>query len=116
MELKLFTLKFTTDYVRPVCLPNRYYLSETFVDEEVRVSGWGKPKDKSPAISTDLKNTTLSVMTNSKCRKQFRGLVSGNLICTATKWNASPCRVLDYFCRFFSKSTCCDKNYLTDLG
>jgi len=80
------------DNVRPICLPNRFFLSENFEGDEVRVSGWGKPRDRAPAISPDLKNTTLSIMTNSKCRRQFRGLVTGNLICTATKWNASPCR------------------------
>jgi len=80
------------DNVRPICLPNRYYASETFAGNQVRVSGWGKPRDRAPAISPDLKNTTLNVMTNSKCRRQFRGLINGNLICTSTRWNASPCR------------------------
>jgi len=88
-------IKFTEsnrDVVRPICLPNRYLRSKTFVGEKVRVSGWGKPADNAAGISPELKNTTVSVMSNGQCRTFFRSLVTGNLICVATTTDSSPCR------------------------
>jgi len=80
------------DRIRSICLPNRYYNSRFFTGEVVRVSGWGKTADNAQSISPVLKNTTIGVMSNSQCRTIFRGLVTGNLICTATKTTASPCQ------------------------
>jgi secreted trypsin-like serine protease len=84
-------VKFTHN-IKPICLPNKYFLSQTYVGEDVRVSGWGKPKDSASGISPALKNTTVSVISNAQCRSFFRSLVTGNLICVGTKFNASPCR------------------------
>ncbi|OXA51762.1 Chymotrypsin BI [Folsomia candida] len=81
-----------TDNIRPICLPNRYYVENTFVGEEVRVSGWGKPFDSAPGISPILKNTTANVIANGQCRRFFRSIVTGNLICIGTTFDASPCR------------------------
>jgi secreted trypsin-like serine protease len=81
-----------TDKIRPVCLPNRFYSSDTFRQKLVRVSGWGKPGDESPSINYQLKNITVAVMSNGHCRHVFRGLVTGNQICTASKTTVSPCR------------------------
>jgi secreted trypsin-like serine protease len=81
-----------TDNIKPVCLPNRYYTGSTFVGDEVRVSGWGKPLDNASGISPILKNTTVEVMSNGECRSFFRSIVTGNLICVGTKVDASPCR------------------------
>ena len=33
------------DRIKPICLPNRYFLTKFFTDEQTRVSGWGKPAD-----------------------------------------------------------------------
>jgi len=81
-----------TENIKPICLPNRYYLDKTFVGEEVRVSGWGKTSDYQAGVSPVLKNTTVNVMSNGLCRAFFRSIVTGNLICIATKFDASPCR------------------------
>ncbi|CAL8072235.1 unnamed protein product [Orchesella dallaii] len=81
-----------TDKIRPICLPNRFYSSDTFRQKVVRVSGWGKPGDESPSISYQLKNVTVAVMGNGHCRHVFRGIVTGNNICTASKTTVSPCR------------------------
>lgn len=81
-----------TDRIKPICLPNRYFLSKFFTDDDVRVSGWGKPADNSPGVSPVLKEADVKVLSNSQCRIAFRGIVTGNLICVATSRTASPCK------------------------
>lgn len=56
------------------------------------MSGWGKPFDSAPGISPILKNTTANVIANGQCRRFFRSIVTGNLICIGTTFDASPCR------------------------
>lgn len=92
MNFILISITKNEDNIRPICLPNRYYMEKTFVGDEVRVSGWGKPFDAAPGISPILKNTTVNILSNGQCRRFFRKVVTGNLICVATKFDASPCR------------------------
>ncbi|CAG7819236.1 unnamed protein product, partial [Allacma fusca] len=80
------------DEIRPVCLPNKYFLSRTFVGDRVRVTGWGKNSDKAASITPELQQAGVSVMPNGQCRNYFRGIVTGNLICVQTTRTVSPCK------------------------
>jgi len=80
--------------IQPICLPNRFFNGEFFQGRVVKVSGFGKPSDKAATVSPFLKNATIAVMTNRQCRTVFRGVVTGNQICTATKTTVSPCKGL----------------------
>jgi secreted trypsin-like serine protease len=80
------------DRIKPVCLPNRHYVGRTFTDELTYVSGWGQPKDSATRAAPYLKEAEVRVVTNNECRVAFRGVVNGNLICTSTREEASPCK------------------------
>jgi len=81
-----------SERIKPICLPNRYYLDKIFLGDDVKVSGWGKTSDDASSVSPTLNNADLKVMSNSQCRSAFRSIVTGNLICVATTRQASPCQ------------------------
>jgi len=81
-----------TDRIRPVCLPNRYFIPRFFDDEAAKVSGWGKNSDNAAGVHPTLKEADVKVLSNGICRNTFRGIITGNQICIETKRDASPCK------------------------
>ena len=57
----------------PVCLPSNK--STTFIDEKVKVTGWGLTVAKGSAkdVSTTLREVELKVMSNYKCKSFYNG-------------------------------------------
>ncbi len=100
------------EYIRPICLPNRKYLAETYENQvilffcmvylvyicivlinfqAVQVPGWGITADRGK-VSPILQYTNVTILSNGKCRQVFRDLLTGNNICVKATPTASPCR------------------------
>jgi len=79
------------DAIRPICLPNRQFINQFFVNEAVNVTGWGITGDRA-GISPELQVTNVTVMNNGQCRQVFRDILTGNQVCTKTTPTNSPCR------------------------
>ncbi|KAF4532015.1 hypothetical protein B566_EDAN014732 [Ephemera danica] len=68
-----------------VRLPSWSMKSELFVNETVRVSGWGLPSDASSEISEIMKFVDVEVITNEQCANWYGTLaVHDSNICTGT--------------------------------
>lgn len=80
-----------SETIRPVCLPTRKYLAETFEKRAVTVSGWGITADRGK-VSPVLQKTNVTVLNNGECRQVFRDILTGNNICVKTTPTNSPCR------------------------
>jgi len=79
--------------IKPVCLPNRFMMTQANVGDTVRVSGWGIQSDDAKTISPTLQHTQpTTIMTNANCRQLFRDLITGNQVCMNTTPRNSACK------------------------
>ena len=69
-----------TNKVSPACLPTD--LSSTYTDVLATVTGWGRLRSKGPSPNT-LQEADVTVMSNAKCNRAYRGTISSNMICAA---------------------------------
>ncbi|GFG31760.1 hypothetical protein Cfor_11160, partial [Coptotermes formosanus] len=83
-------VRFST-YIRPVKLPRRSQLVNTFVGQRLRVSGWGRYSDSAPNGSTYLLYADLVAINNTKCAKVFGKYIKSTNLCVATSGGTSTC-------------------------
>ena len=69
-----------TSKVSPACLPAD--LSSTYTDVLATVTGWGTLRSKGPSPNV-LQEADVTVMSNAKCNRAYRGIISSNMVCAA---------------------------------
>lgn len=68
--------------ISPIQLPSRSQAANTFINNEVSVSGFGRITDDSTQVSQNLNYVTMRVIGNMECANIFGAkIVTSNVIC-----------------------------------
>ncbi|XP_049772208.1 brachyurin-like [Schistocerca cancellata] len=70
-----------TDYVKPIKLPSRSQVSETFAGYDATVTGWGLTSNDDWLLPGYLSFADVKIWDNADCQEQYGELVDANAVC-----------------------------------
>ncbi|XP_049947900.1 brachyurin-like [Schistocerca serialis cubense] len=70
-----------TDYVKPIKLPSRSQVSETFAGSDATVTGWGLTSNDAWNVAGYLQYADVQIWDNADCQAIYGELVDSNAIC-----------------------------------
>ncbi|XP_014100177.2 brachyurin [Bactrocera oleae] len=79
------------DYIQPIALPKKSASYDTYVNQPVIASGWGKITDSATAVTNILRWIEVPVLSNTVCNRWFVGSVKSTNICIRTTGGKSTC-------------------------
>nr|CAD7575232.1 unnamed protein product [Timema californicum] len=81
-------------FIQVVALPRHSQASNTFADQAVQVSGWGRTSDTSTGISAELNFVDLNIITNAVCAQTYgTDVIVGSTVCASGAGGRSTCNV-----------------------
>ncbi|KAI9559659.1 hypothetical protein GHT06_013664 [Daphnia sinensis] len=78
-------------YIHPVCLDSPSDPVVNYVKDTVVLTGWGLTSDESDGISSVLRKTIVTVITNEKCLEQYDTVITDEMICTNGEDHQGSC-------------------------
>nr|CAD7407043.1 unnamed protein product [Timema cristinae] len=96
-DISLLRLPFSItlgSFIQVVALPRHSQDSNTFADQAVQVSGWGRTSDTSTGISAELNFVDLNIITNAVCAQTYgTDVIIGSTMCASGAGGRSTCNL-----------------------